>query len=316
MYALDNTGGGVIRDAGSDDDQAGGRQLVNDAEQQNRLAVTGLDITVPNVARIYDYLLGGKDNFEADRAAAEKILAAIPGGPGPARMNRTFLGRVVRFLAAERGIRQFLDIGSGLPTASNVHEIAQQVSPDARVVYVDNDPVVTLHAQAILADRAKGVVAVPGDLRDPADIIASPQVQELIDFGEPVAVLLFAILHFVPDADDPRALLARFRDVMVPGSALALSHVTDENVDEEAGQAAQAVYRGSSASITPRSRARIEGFFDGFDLLPPGVVGIAHWPEPNPDGAAPLFYGGVAVKPAQLRTREKLLTSPGGACAR
>jgi S-adenosyl methyltransferase len=271
---------------------------VNDPETRERLAA--LDITVPNVARIYDYLLGGKDNFEVDRAAAEQILTAIPGGSGPARMNRAFLGRAVQFLAAERGIRQFLDIGSGLPTAPNVHEIAKQVSPDARVVYVDIDPVVVLHAQAILADRTKGVAAVRGDLRDPAGITASPHVRELIDFGEPVAVLLFAMLHFVPDADDPRALLARFRDVMAPGSALALSHVSDDNVDEEAGQRARAVYQGASAPITPRSRARIEGFFDGFDLLPPGVAGISYWPEPDPDGAAPLFYGGVAVKPAGL----------------
>jgi len=271
---------------------------VNDAEDQ-RLAPRGLDVTVPNVARIYDYLLGGKDNFEADRAAAEKILAVIPGGTGPARMNRAFLGRTVHFLAAERGIRQFLDIGSGLPTASNVHEIAQRVNPDARVVYVDNDPVVVLHAQAILADRAKNVAAVRGDLRDPAGITAGPDVLELIDFGEPVAVLLFAMLHFVTDTDDPHALLARFRDVMAPGSALALSHVSDENIDAEAGRAGRAVYQNASAPITPRSRARIEGFFDGFDLLPPGVVGISHWPEPDPDGAAPVFYGGVAVKPAE-----------------
>jgi len=271
---------------------------VNDPEVRERLA--GLDVTVPNVARIYDYILGGKDHFEADRVAAEQILAVIPGGSGPARMNRAFLGRVVEFLAAERGIRQFLDIGSGLPTASNVHEIAQQVRPDARVVYADNDPVVVLHAQAILADRANGVAAVRGDLRDPAGITASPRVRELIDFSEPVAVLLFAVLQFVSDADDPRVLLARFRDVMAPGSALALSHVTDDNLDEEVGRAGRAVYQGASVPMVPRSRERIEGFFAGLDLLPPGVVGIKHWPEPDPGGAAPLFYGGVAVKPARL----------------
>ena len=170
---------------------------MNDAQEQDRLAARGLDVTVPNVARIYDYILGGKDNFDADRAAAAQILAVIPGGSGPARMNRAFLGRVVHFLAAERGIRQFLDIGSGLPTDSNVQEIAQAADPDARVVYVDSDPVVVLHAQAILEDRAKGVAAVRGDLRDPAGIIGSPAVRELIDFGQPVAVLLFAVLHFV-----------------------------------------------------------------------------------------------------------------------
>jgi trans-aconitate methyltransferase len=273
---------------------------VDDAQEQDRLAARGLDVRVPNVARIYDYILGGKDNFDADRAAAAQILAVIPGGSGPARMNRAFLGRVVHFLAAKRGIRQFLDIGSGLPTASNVHEIAQAANPDARVVYVDSDPVVVLHAQAILEDRAKGVAAVRGDLREPAGIIASPAVRELIDFGQPVAVLLFAVLHFVPDADDPRALLARFRDVMAPGSALALSHITDENIDEEAARAGRAVYQAASAPITPRSRAQIEGLFDGLDLLPPGVVGISHWPGPDPGGAALHFYGGAAVKPAGL----------------
>ena len=273
---------------------------MNDAQEQDRLAARGLDVTVPNVARIYDYILGGKDNFDADRAAAAQILAVIPGGSGPARMNRAFLGRVVHFLAAERGIRQFLDIGSGLPTASNVHEIAQAADPDARVVYVDSDPVVVLHAQAILEDRAKGVAAVRGDLRDPDGIIASPAVRELIDFSQPVAVLLFAVLHFVQDADDPRALLARFADVMAPGSALALSHITDENIDEEAARAGRAVYQSASAPIMPRSRAQIEGLFDGLDLLPPGVVGISHWPGPDPGGAALHFYGGVAVKPAAL----------------
>jgi hypothetical protein len=285
---------------GGDGDQAGGRQLVNDAQEQDRLAARGLDVTVPNVARIYDFILGGKDNFDADRAAAAQILAVIPGGSGPARMNRAFLGRVVHFLAAERGIRQFLDIGSGLPTASNVHEIAQAADPDARVVYVDSDPVVVLHAQAILEDRAKGVAAVRGDLRDPAGIIASPAVRELIDFSQPVAVLLFAVLHFVPDADDPRGLLARFGDVMAPGSALALSHITDENIDEEAARAGRAVYQNASAPIVPRSRAQIEGLFDGLDLLPPGVTGISHWPGPDPGGAALHFYGGVAVKPPAL----------------
>jgi len=278
---------------------------VNDAQEQDRLAARGLDVTVPNVARIYDYILGGKDNFDADRAAAAQILAVIPGGSGPARMNRAFLGRVVHFLAAERGIRQFLDIGSGLPTASNVHQIAQAADPDARVVYVDNDPVVVLHAQAILEDRAKGVAAVRGDLRDPAGITASPAVRELIDFGQPVAVLLFAVLHFIPDADDPRALLARFSDVMAPGSALALSHITDENIDEEAARAGRAVYQTASAPIVPRSRAQIEGFFDGFDLLPPGVAGISQWPLPDPGGAAMHFYGGVAVKPAVLQVCDR-----------
>jgi len=269
-------------------------------EEQDRLAARGLDITVPNVARIYDYILGGKDNFDADRAAAEKILAVIPGGSGPARMNRAFLGRVVHFLAAVRGIRQFLDIGSGLPTAANVHEIAQGVDLDARVVYVDNDPVVTLHAQAILEDRAKGVIAVRGDLRDPDGIIASRTVRELINFSQPVAVLLFAVLHFVPDADDPRGLVARLSDVMAPGSALAISHITDENIDEDSARAGRAVYQGASAPITPRSRAQIEGFFDGLDLVPPGVTGISRWPGSDAGGAAQHFYGGVAVKPAEL----------------
>ena len=231
------------------------------------------------------------------------LLALIPGGSGPARTNRAFLGRVVQFLAAERGIRQFLDIGSGLPTASNVHEIAQAADPEARVVYVDSDPVVVVHAQAILEDRSKGVAAVRGDLREPDGIIDSAAVRELIDFGEPVAVLLFAVLHFVPDADDPRGLLARFGDVMAPGSALALSHITDENINEESARAGREVYQNSSSPIVPRSREEIEGFFDGLELLAPGVADISHWPEPDAGGAALHFYGGVAVKPAGLPAR-------------
>jgi S-adenosyl methyltransferase len=266
-------------------------------DERERLAVArGLDVTVPNVARIYDFILGGKDNFDADRAAAAQILAVIPGGSGPARMNRAFLGRVVHFLVAERGIRQFLDLGSGLPTAANVHEIAQAADPDARVVYVDSDPVVVLHAQALLEDRAQGVAAVRGDLRDPAAITGNPAVRELIDFSQPIAVLMFAVLHFVADADNPGALVAGFRDAMAPGSALALSHITAENVDEEAATAGRAVYQSASAPIVPRSRAQIEGFFDGLHLLPPGVTGISHWPGPHPGGAELHFYGGVAVK--------------------
>ena len=260
----------------------------------------GLDITVPNVARIYDYFLGGKDNFEADRQAADEIARIIPGSAGACQDNRAFLGRVVRRLAGDAGIRQFLDIGSGLPAASSVHEIAKGIDPDARVVYVDYDPVVVVHSQAILENKSKGIAVIEADFRDPQEITGNPQVLEIIDFSQPVAILLFAVLHFVADEEQPEEIVRRFTDVMVPGSYLALSHITDVDVDAERSRAAQQVYRGASAPAVPRSRERIAGFFGGLELVAPGLVNIRDW-QPDPgapaDTAAPrLMYGGVAVK--------------------
>jgi hypothetical protein len=259
----------------------------------------GLDMTVPNAARIYDHFLGGKDNFEADRRAAAEIENSIPDSALACRLNRDFLKRVVRYLAAEAGIRQFLDIGSGLPTADNVHQIAKAAAPDSRVAYVDYDPVVLLHSQAILEHKSEGVIAADGDLRNPQGIIDNSRVREVIDFSQPVAVLLFAILHFVTDAELPGKIVSRFTDVMTPGSFLALSHITDEEVDDENSRAAQQVYQGASAPVAPRSRAQIIRFFDGLEIVSPGLVDINHWPLVSPTSALParrLFYGGVAKK--------------------
>ena len=259
----------------------------------------GLDITVPNVARIYDYFLGGKDNFEADRQAADEIARIIPGSAGACQDNRAFLGRVVRRLAGDAGIRQFLDIGSGLPAASSVHEIAKGIDPDARVVYVDYDPVVVVHSQAILENKSKGIAVIEADFRDPQEITGNPQVLEIIDFSQPVAILLFAVLHFVADEEQPEEIVRRFTDVMVAGSYLALSHITDVDVDAERSRP-HSRCTGGRQRRRSRSRERIAGFFGGLELVAPGLVNIRDW-QPDPgapaDTAAPrLTYGGVAVK--------------------
>jgi hypothetical protein len=258
-----------------------------------------LDVTIPNVARIYDYFRGGKDNFEADRRAAAEIEKSIPDSALACRQNRDFLKRAVRYLAAEAGIRQFLDIGSGLPAADNVHQIAKAAAPDARVAYVDYDPVVVLHAQAILEHKAGGVTVAEEDLRNPQGIISDKRVLEVIDFSQPVAVLLFAVLHFITDAERPGRIITQFTDVMARGSFLALSHFTHEEVADEDSRAVRQVYQGASAPVVPRSRAQIIRFFDGLEIASPGLVDIGHWPQGAPataTSARRLLYGGVARK--------------------
>jgi hypothetical protein len=236
-----------------------------------------LDTTVPNVARMYDYYLGGKDNFEADRVAAEKVLALVPGLPRSAQENRRFLRRVVRFLAAEAGISQFLDIGVGLPTQGAVHEVAREVRPDARVVYVDYDPVVVRHGQALLTVADLSVM-VRGDVRQPADLLALPEIRDHLDLSKPVAIGLFAVLHFVSDDEDPAGITAHLRDAVAPGSYLAMSHIgTDFFPDKEALARAIAVYEKASERVWPRSREQILGFLDGFELLEPGLVPKHQW---------------------------------------
>ena len=272
-------------------------QIVDGAEEEMRvqLAARGLDTSTPNVARIYDFMLGGKDNFAADRDAAGRVMREIPHSALACRQNRDFLGRVVGYLAAEVGIRQFLDIGSGLPTRSNVHEIAQAVATESRVAYVDYDHIVAAHARALLEKGSPGVLVVEGDIRDPGKIISD--AKGLIDFSEPVAVLLFAILHFLPDDDDPHAIVGSLAGHLAPGSAVAISHITDEEVAPERGLAAQEVYRSASAPAVPRSREDFTRFFDGLELIDPGVTNVNLWPARSLGPAAPLtFYGGVARK--------------------
>lgn len=262
----------------------------------------GIDPSVPNAARMYDYWLGGKDNYPADRAAAEKITEVFPGSAQACRDNRSFLRRSVRFLA-DAGIRQFIDIGSGLPTADNTHQIAHQVAPDARIVYVDYDPVVYVHAMALLAKGERSVIAFQGDVREPESIIAAPQVRGHIDFSRPLAFLCVAVMHFIEDEDKPYQVMQVLRDAMPPGSYLALSHITPEHASPGAVAVAREVYAGASARIAPRTRAEITGLFDGLELVEPGLVDINDWhpglstgKPPDESGRETYIYGAVAGK--------------------
>jgi hypothetical protein len=265
-----------------------------------QLAPPGLDVTTPNVARMYDYYLGGKDNFQADRTAAEKVLTLVPGLRRAVLENRRFLRRVVRYLATEAGISQFLDIGVGLPTQGAVHEIAHEVSPAARIVYADYDPVVVVHGQALLTVDDRSVM-VQGDLCRPAELLAKPEVRAHLDFGRPVAIMLFAILHFVPDAEDPAGIVACLRDAVAPGSYLAISHIgTDFFPDKQALAQAVAVYEKASERVWPRSRDQILGFLDGFELLEPGLVPKHQWRPVTGEAAAgtpTIQWGAVGRKP-------------------
>ena len=251
------------------------------------------DPTRPNIARIWDYWLGGKENFAADRELAEKLLATHPPSAQMARENRQFLGRAVSYVAA-RGVRQFIDVGAGLPTALNTHDIARNVDPQARVAYVDNDPIVISHARSLLA-KSPGVIAVPGDMRDPDGILADAGLKELIDLAEPACVILSAILHFA-DAGTARDVAAAFARAIVPGSYLIIS-VGSGNPSE--GENFTSAYTAGRVYI--HSLAEVRSFFDGLELVPPGVVAVTCWPgdAPAPAGTprTATFLGGVARKP-------------------
>jgi O-methyltransferase involved in polyketide biosynthesis len=261
-----------------------------------------IDTSRPHPARIYDYGLGGKNHFAADREMAEKAWASMPTGRTAARENRAFLGRAVRYLAAEEGIRQFLDIGTGLPTTGNVHEVAQRVAPESRIVYVDNDPLVLAHARALLTSSPAGRTAyIPADLRDPAGILANPVTREVIDFTQPVALMLVAILHFIQDEDNPAEIVRTLVDALPPGSFLAASHLTGEH-DRIAWATIERDYRKGGMSAQWRDSdefARLA--FTGLKMVPPGVVLVSEWrPQgtgPRPTPAEVSFYGGVARKP-------------------
>jgi hypothetical protein len=239
----------------------------------------------PTPARMYDYYLGGKDNFAVDREAAEQVLSAAPEVRVLATENRAFLGRAVRFLAAEAGIRQFVDVGTGLPTQGNVHEIAQAVDPAARVVYIDNDPIVRVHAKALLPSDGTTAV-VEADMRDPGPILQHPDLRNLIRFDEPVAVLFMSVLHFIADEHDPYGIVAAFRDVTVPGSYLALSHITVPEQNADAAEAAAAVYKNRATSpAVLRSPKEVQALFDGYDLVDPGLVFLPQWRPDRPADA-------------------------------
>jgi hypothetical protein len=255
------------------------------------------DTSVAHPARVYDYWLGGKDNFAADREAAEQVIAANPQVLPGVRANRKFLGRAVRYLVGEAGIRQFLDIGTGLPTADNTHEVAQQVAPQCRVVYVDNDPIVLAHARALLTSTPEGATAyVDTDLRD-TDAVLRGAAQTL-DLSQPVAVMLLMILQYIRDAEDPWGIVARLMDAVPPGSYLALSD-TAADIDAEAVAESARRYNQRLGAVrqTRRSKAEFSRFFEGLDLLDPGVVPLPEWRAIGRPGQRIPAYAAVGRKP-------------------
>jgi O-methyltransferase involved in polyketide biosynthesis len=256
-----------------------------------------LDTSVPHSARLWNYLLGGKDNFAVDRAAAEQVLAMMPELVQSARFNREFLGRAVKMLVGEAGIRQFLDIGTGLPTANNTHEVAQSAAPESRIVYVDNDPMVLVHARALLTTSPEGATDyIDADLRDPDRILA--EARRTLDFDQPVAIMLLGILNFVVDDEVAKAIVEKLSAALAPGSYLVISHPTRE-VNPEAVDAAVKMWNeGGSAPMTVRTPEEIAGFFDGFTLLEPGVVTCSRWRPDGNDTTPASEFSGVARKDA------------------
>jgi SAM-dependent methyltransferase len=258
-------------------------------------APESIDIERPSVARMYDYYLGGSHNFAADRAAAQAMVAAVPEAPLMAQANRAFLRRVVHTLAGA-GVRQFLDIGSGIPTVGNVHEIAQKVDPDSRVVYVDVDPVAVAHSREILAGDDRTAV-VQEDLRRPEQILAHPEVRRMLDFTQPIAVMIVAVLHFVPDSDRPAEIIRTLRQALPPGSYLVLSQASDEGRARDERAEAERVYQRTDNPLWIRSRAELTDLFAGFDLVEPGVVWVPQWRPDSPESAEEperaVFMGGV-----------------------
>lgn len=264
-------------------------------------APPGIDISVPSVSRIYDYYLGGSHNFEVDRQAARRAMEFLPGLPKIMQANRAFMRRAVRYAVSE-GVTQFLDIGSGIPTFGNVHEVAQAASPEARVVYVDHDPVAVAHSQAVLAGTVRtGVVAA--DLRKPQDILSAPEIGQVLDLSRPVALMLVAVLHFLEDADDPYTAVAQLRDALAPGSLLILTHASYEGIpiSEEVAGGAVGVYRDIRNPLVMRDAEQIRRFFDGFGLIEPGLVSMPDWrpdttggPEGDAPGEDPYAFSGFA----------------------
>jgi hypothetical protein len=277
--------------------RAAGELVMRDGDGLPR----GVDSGKASVARMYDAMLGGEHNFAIDREAVAAFTAIDPQVRTLARANRAFLGRAVRFLA-DAGVRQFMDLGSGIPTQGNVHEVAQAAAPGAKVVYVDNDPVAVAHSEALLADNPDATI-VAADIRKPADILSSPQVRDLIDFTQPVAVLMIAILHFVTPEEDPAGIVAAFRDAVVEGSWLALTHATDEDRPDTAAAVGQLYRDRATSPVTARSHDGIESLFDGFGLVEPGLVYVPLW-RPDREDEVPenpsqyWVYAGVGRKDA------------------
>jgi hypothetical protein len=261
-----------------------------------------IDTSKPHPARVYDSLIGGKNNFAADRETVARVLQKSPNARIAPRENRAFLGRAVRFLTAEAGLRQFLDIGTGLPTADNVHEVAQAIEPSSRIVYVDNDPLVLVHARALLTSAPQGRTAyIQADIRDPDAILTAPDTLDLLDFSQPVGLLLLGILHLLADADSPAEIVATLLGALPSGSYLVASHLTTEH-DRERTAAGQAVMRDAGITMQKRdSDVFAEIAFTGLELAAPGVVLVSEWRptsgSPRPSPAEVNIYGGVARKP-------------------
>ncbi|MBP2330714.1 hypothetical protein JOF56_011099 [Kibdelosporangium banguiense] len=260
-----------------------------------------VDTTVPSMARAYDFLLGGAHNFAVDRMVADQAEKLMPGAAKIARLNRAFLGRAVRYLL-NAGVKQFLDVGSGIPTVGNVHEVAQQINPEARVLYVDKDPIAVAHSELMLGANDKAEI-LRADMRDPDSIIGSSQARRLLDFDEPIALLMVMMVHWVPDADDPWALIAQYRDALPAGSYLALSHVTADQRQDQIADAKDMIQESRSADqLTPRSHEQVVRLFNGFDLVEPGVVGCGLWHPGGPGDIADNHelnahvYAGVGKK--------------------
>jgi S-adenosyl methyltransferase len=255
------------------------------------------DTSVAHPARVYDYWLGGKDNYEADREAAEQVVAVMPSILPGVRANRAFLRRAVEYLAGEAGIRQFLDVGTGLPTAQNTHEVAQSIAPESRIVYVDNDPIVLAHARALLTSSPEGATSyVEADARATGTILEA--AAEVLDFSQPIAVMVLCVLQYVPDSDQPRQIISRLMDAVPSGSYLALSDGTGD-IDSERGAEATAAYnaRLGQNRITPRTHQVIAAYFDGLELLDPGLVPLTEWRTPAGSAQAVPAYGAIGRKP-------------------
>jgi hypothetical protein len=257
-----------------------------------------LDTSVPHIARIYDYWLGGKDNFAADRQAGEEAATVFPALPASARSNRAFLGRAVRYLAGEAGIRQFLDLGTGIPTGGNTHEVAQAIAPECRVVYVDNDPIVLAHARALLTSAPEGATSyIQADVRDTETILA--EAAATLDLTRPTAIMLVAILHCIPDTDHPGAIVTRLMDAVPAGSYLTISHPPRDQIAGISAEVASRLNRMMPQGVTFRTKEQVEGYFTGLDLIDPGVVPVYKWhPDPGSDVSLPADnWGAVARKP-------------------
>jgi hypothetical protein len=256
------------------------------------------DTSVAHIARVYDYWLGGKDNYAADRVAGDAALEAYPDLVSSVRANRAYLSRVVRYLAGQAGIRQFLDIGTGIPTANNTHEVAQRLAPESRIVYVDNDPIVLAHARALLASSKAGVTDyIDADLRDTGTILE--QARRTLDFSAPVAVMLIAVLHLIGDDEGPYEIVARLMREVPPGSYLALSHVASDIEPEKMAEMRERLNRMVAQKGTYRTHGEVMRFFDGLTLVEPGMVRIQQWrPRSQAQaGSAAAMWGGVGRRP-------------------